>query len=209
MSSLQSGPYQSKAFSYVVRHTRQWIDQGKIALRRLRITASWTAQILLYPIYIGFQAIRLTGAQLRQAIELSLPSLNPKKDVAPIPAPSPTVSLTVDTPIQQALLTVQNFSLPITLPIQLEQHSLVVQSVRGVASRLETRSLVLVTSQNQILDLLTPQQQEQLAQRIEWEIARYERYQQFQQVIRGAVVRLRPLVEESRKLPPFMPCSSF
>jgi len=203
MSSLQSGPYQSKVFSYVMRHTRQWIDQGKIALRRLRITGSWTTQILLYPIYIGFQAIRLAGAQLRQAIELGLPGLNPvRKDVAPIPAPSPTVSLTADTPVQQALLTIQNFSLPITLPVQLEQHSLVVQSVRGVASHLKTRSLVLVTTQNQILDLLTPQQQEQLAQRIEWEIGRYERYQHFHQIVRGAIIRLRPLVEESRKLPP-------
>ncbi len=43
--------------------------------------------------------------------------------------------------------------------------------IQGVASLLGTRSLVLVTVENQILDILTPQQQQKLASKISWEVA--------------------------------------
>ncbi|MEW6498680.1 MAG: hypothetical protein AB1589_40205, partial [Cyanobacteriota bacterium] len=43
--------------------------------------------------------------------------------------------------------------------------------IQGVASLLATRSLVLVTIENQILDILTPQQQQKLASKIRWEVA--------------------------------------
>jgi hypothetical protein len=53
------------------------------------------------------------------------------------------------------------------------QSNVVSQSIaiRGVASLLVHQRLVLVTSENQILDVLTAQQQRQLHQRIIWEIA--------------------------------------
>jgi hypothetical protein len=203
MSSLQPGPYQSNVLRYVVRQTRRWIDQGKVALRHLKVTADWTAQALLYPVYVVFQGVRLAGAHLQQALALGLPVRRPAEpDTKQMSPPPATISLTADTPIQQALLTVQNFSLPINLPVQLEQDALVLTGVRGVASRLETKSLVLVTSQNQILDILTPPQQQQLRQRIEWEIAHYERYWRIRQATRQAIAHLRPLAEESQKLPP-------
>lgn len=50
--------------------------------------------------------------------------------------------------------------------------------VQGVATVLETRTLVLVTAQNQILDILTPAQQQQLYQRLVWEVSHYQRYLQ-------------------------------
>ncbi|MEB3828756.1 hypothetical protein [Phormidium sp. CCY1219] len=43
--------------------------------------------------------------------------------------------------------------------------------VRAIATQLDTRRLVFVTPGNQILDLLTPAQQEQLQARIQWELA--------------------------------------
>ncbi|NEP30127.1 MULTISPECIES: hypothetical protein [unclassified Moorena] len=43
--------------------------------------------------------------------------------------------------------------------------------IQGVACLLDNRGLVLVTVQNQILDILTPQQQQKLASRISWEVA--------------------------------------
>lgn len=49
-------------------------------------------------------------------------------------------------------------------------------AIQGVATALETRTLVLVTVQNQILDILTPDQQQQLYQRIVWEVSHYQRY---------------------------------
>ena len=43
--------------------------------------------------------------------------------------------------------------------------------IQGVATILETRALVLVTIENQILDVLTLQQQKKLSSKISWEIA--------------------------------------
>lgn len=45
--------------------------------------------------------------------------------------------------------------------------------IQGVASQLASRELVLVTLGNQILDILSPRQQQQLQARIVWEIADY------------------------------------
>jgi hypothetical protein len=50
--------------------------------------------------------------------------------------------------------------------------------VRGIATQLSSRTLVLVTAQNEILDILTPQQQEKFLERITGEVADYWRYQQ-------------------------------
>ncbi|MBD2091376.1 hypothetical protein H6F67_16130 [Microcoleus sp. FACHB-1515] len=47
--------------------------------------------------------------------------------------------------------------------------------VRGLASRLSDRRLVLTTIHNQLLDVLTAEQQIQLQQRIVWELASYRR----------------------------------
>jgi|GEM_PF-7085414 len=55
------------------------------------------------------------------------------------------------------------------------------QAIRAIASWIETRTLVLVTAQNQVLDLLTPQQQQWLYQRLADEVAHYRRYQQVAQ----------------------------
>ncbi|OKH26884.1 hypothetical protein NIES593_02295 [Hydrococcus rivularis NIES-593] len=45
--------------------------------------------------------------------------------------------------------------------------------VRGIASSLQTRDLVLVTSDNQILDIFSGEQQKTLQKRIYWEIANF------------------------------------
>jgi hypothetical protein len=49
-------------------------------------------------------------------------------------------------------------------------------TVRGIASQLENRNLVLVTAENEILDILTREQQEKLQDRIIGEIADYWHY---------------------------------
>ncbi|MUL38990.1 hypothetical protein [Gloeocapsopsis dulcis] len=49
--------------------------------------------------------------------------------------------------------------------------------IRGIASGLASRNLVLVTTENEILDVFTPQHQEQLQAKIQGEVATYWRYQ--------------------------------
>jgi hypothetical protein len=268
MSVSQPGPYQSRVLRGVVRQARHWADQINIALRQLRNTADWAAQLVLFPVYVVFQTVRLAGAQVRQAVGLGLPALQAIAQDITTQGVKQTLSgsvdsLTADTPIQQAMLTVQRFSLSIDLPVLLDQtvppetistadhytanHSapeftlrsfrgLVVSTlrtwvqrlvkpqpaeqtgpstvgfmelapasggqrsqpqagqiscakvfVRGIASLVETKTLVLITNQNQVLDVLTTEQQIQLRQRIAWETAHYGRYLRLRQATRQAL----------------------
>lgn len=264
MSVSQPGPYQSRVLRGVVRQARQWADQINIALRQLRNTADWAAQLVLFPVYVVFQSVRLAGAQVRQAVGLGLPALQAIAQDITAQGVKQTLSgsvdsLTADTPIQQVLLTVQRFSLSIDLPVLLDQtvppetistadhfapeftlrsfRGLVVSTlrtwvqrlvrkpqpaeqtgpstvgfmelapasggqrpqpqagqiscanvfVRGIASLVETKTLVLITNQNQVLDVLTTEQQIQLRQRIAWETAHYGRYLRLRQATRQAL----------------------
>ncbi|MBD2744080.1 hypothetical protein [Coleofasciculus sp. FACHB-1120] len=75
--------------------------------------------------------------------------------------------------------------------------------VRGVATQLATRSVVLVTADNQILDILTPEQQQKLQQRIRWELANYWRqWRLVQASAKGIAAQLRPPVNQRHLLPP-------
>ncbi len=255
MSSSQSGLYQSKVVSFVTRQTRQWLDRGGIAWRRLKMTANWTAQLLLYPVYVVFQTVRLTGAQVRQAVELGVAASDGAGGTA-----ETQPRLTPDTPIQTALLLVDQFSLPTDLPVRLEQPALAVATsqdglvaapssttsvvvraigrvvttvydwlgraseklvasrpanqfqlqatavsptfVQGIVSVLETRAIALVTNQNEILDVLTVGQQHHLRQRIEAEITRYGRSYQLQQASRKIAASLAPIVQTSQQILP-------
>ncbi|MBD1881748.1 hypothetical protein [Coleofasciculus sp. FACHB-T130] len=75
--------------------------------------------------------------------------------------------------------------------------------VRGVATQLATRSVVLVTAENQILDILTPEQQQKLQHRIRWELANYWRQWRLAQASgAGMAAQLRPPVNQRHLLPP-------
>lgn len=236
MSVFQSGPYQSKVLRFVVRQTQRWIDQSSVALRSLKLTLSWSAQILLYPIYAAFQTMRLAGAKVQQGLELGSAGRIPTQPDVPEPPASPPAQpgmITADTPLEQVLRKLQALELPVSLPIVLPiststrsgllptdstvgsggthppslsagstaslahpdgsqmpagDRSLV--AVRGIATSLETRSLVLVTCENQILDILNPDQQAHLQQRIVWELAQYGRDRRIEQSTQRFLARL-------------------
>ncbi|MEC4818227.1 MAG: hypothetical protein SAK29_33890 [Scytonema sp. PMC 1069.18] len=65
--------------------------------------------------------------------------------------------------------------------------------IRGIASNLENRNLVLVTSENYILDILTPSQQEKLQHRINDEVNQYWDSRRLNQV--------EPVQDETKLLP--------
>ena len=72
-----------------------------------------------------------------------------------------------------------------------------------MASLLATRHLVLVTTQNQLLDILTLAQQQHLQQRIALELADYWRYQRLMQLAQQpAPPFLPPPVDRKHLLPP-------
>ena len=238
MTLFQAGAYQSKVLSYVVRQTRQWVEQGTVALRRLKVAATWGAQILLYPAYLVFQSVRLAAAHVKQVWALGVPAFRQAlRSHSSTPTPPPTIAPSSETPIRVALETIRTFELPVSLPVldlspltddrpkglvartiaavaKVWNNVLGVRStvvvrppqppvyLQGIATYMATRSLVLVTNQNEILDILTPAQQKQLRDRIIGEAAVYRRAVKSLQAERGMLVlsRSRALIRNIQPL---------
>lgn len=75
--------------------------------------------------------------------------------------------------------------------------------IQGVATLLETKTLVLVTTQNLILDVLTSEQQQKLSQRILWEVAGYWRQRRTIEATRSqANLPIQPPSERAKALLP-------
>jgi|GEM_PF-6530441 len=62
MSSLE--PYQSKLFNFFNRQSIKWRERLEISARKLKTVATWSLQLLLYPIYFLVQTGRLVQRQL-------------------------------------------------------------------------------------------------------------------------------------------------
>lgn len=185
MSPSPSAPYQSKLLRTMLRQTQRWADRSKGLWRQAKVAATWSAQILLYPIYAFFQASRLLGTRMYQESQLrDLASRDavdaPERVMGGVPAPEPSM-LQVDTPIRRVLATVQTLALSDPLPVLLDPPAVGLVAgtvtllgtasqtgltIRGIASCLTTRAIVLVTPQNGLLDILTPSQQTQLRDRM-------------------------------------------
>jgi hypothetical protein len=170
-----SGRYQSQIFSFLSRRSLQFKDKAGKALRQIKVAAVWSAQILLYPVYAGFQAVRLIDRQIQQAAQAVFPQLRAARESATGQQP-----LSVDTPIQKTLQSVSlaiasTASLQASAPDTLETNPLEIQ---GIAADLLTKHLVLVTPSNECLDILTSEQQFQLQKYMVLELANYARHQQ-------------------------------
>ncbi|AVH69305.1 hypothetical protein [Nostoc sp. 'Lobaria pulmonaria (5183) cyanobiont'] len=72
--------------------------------------------------------------------------------------------------------------------------------VRGIATNLISRNLVLVTADNEILDILTPEQQAKLEDRIINEVAKYWQSSLREAARSRSVPLAQPLVEKEKRL---------
>jgi len=182
MSSQSDGPYKSRLFNFI---NRQYIRSrdllGKTG-RQLKSTTEWGVQILLYPVYLIVQAGRMAGRQIGQKIERVQAKLLSGESVE-----------TADQPIEAVLKTVELWLSPQTkeessTPSLQEFTALEATEstrekiiIRGVATFLETRRLVLVTTKNEIINILSEKQQQKLKQAITWETANFKREQRLSQ----------------------------
>jgi len=190
-----SGRFQSRVFSELSRQRLKWRDRLDRWVRHGRVAATWSAQILLYPIYVGFQALRMASRQLGQARHSAQPRfkalMSALRRVLGQPT-TPTLPPSASTPILKTLAAVESLGLQITLPaadrilllappggaIAPQGTALPVETavtVRGIASSLESRELILVSTENEVLDVLTSAQQAHLRQCIAAELADYWR----------------------------------
>ncbi len=160
MPSAPTSRYKSRLFNFLHQKSQQLSDQLQLAFRHVKVTTSWSLEALLQPLYLLFQkAIDSSGKQLHsrdQQHQSKLQSETP---------------LSTDTPIQLVLATLGKMA--VGEERKLDRRSLSIPIVRGIASDLANRNLVLVTDKNIILNILTRQQQEKLQNRIITEVANY------------------------------------
>lgn len=237
MSSGSSGRYQSRLFNFVHQQSRRVTQQWEHTFRHLQVATKWGVEVLLYPVYLLFQASESSGKTLQTKEPQTRLKLQPNDTDFQPEIPN------VDSPIQHILEAVNylssdeaastpaktverfkplaflevfrlklvdnnstnNASLTqftnitenkaanlnlLQLENALKQHLPV---VRGIATDLINRSLVLVTADNEILDILTPQQQAELEDRIINEVANY--WQHWQLIIAKKETELLPQID--------------
>lgn len=198
MSSAPTGRYQSQLFNFLNKQSQRLTDKYDRTVRHLKVATVWGVQILLYPIYMMVQAGLSAGRQLAQSAEAGWPQIkaltNHTDEIVPtvdtaieqvleeinrlpqLEAQNKAIvpEATSELATQIVALTESLNSAPISptaSPTDLNTTTQASSWIQGVATILETRALVLVTIENQILDILTPQQQKKLSSKISWELA--------------------------------------
>ncbi len=164
MSSADSVRYQSRLFNFVRQQSRRLGESIQHKLRHLQVATKWTLEAILSSVYLMIEkAFESAGRQLqpeKQRRQLQLQAHDIESHIETSPS--------TDTPIQRVLEAVEKQQYRVLKP-----HLPV---VRGIASELVSRNLVLVSNENEILNILTLQQQEKLQDQIITEVASYWRY---------------------------------
>ena len=205
-------PYQSHLFNLLNRNVQRAKDKAGLLWRNFKVNAKvailWGAQLSLYPVYAVLNASRQVaeqvGKQLR-AIERSTQD----SSSAPIPdSDAPFLS------VLTALVTRQIAILPAgdadCLTIVLAQGT----QIQGFASVLSTRRLTIVTTTNEALDILSERQENELRQRIIYEIASYWRLVRSRRInpvstLKVSAVQIPTLWDDRRSLVPSDPSLGF
>ncbi|AFY93849.1 hypothetical protein [Chamaesiphon minutus] len=185
-----SGTYQSRVFTFISKRTDRLKDTCVQGLRHLKVAVVWTGQILLYPLQL-----------LAQKLENLQPRLAPPPPQKSLPQPASDINIEqalesiveAGYPIEiadSAELIVDDWSVideniwnnggelianqsqeatyNFHTSSQVRSHKPI---IRGLSSLLTDRQLVLVTAENELLDLLTVSQQQEIRRRIGLDIA--------------------------------------
>ncbi len=171
MPSPSNRPYKSQLFNFLNRQSVGLRDRLGRVTRHLKVAAEWGTQMLIYPLYLLVQAGRTVRRQLGQTVEqISLPS----GEVS-------SVRLTSDRPLNKVLEEIEPWLTPSNslsrnqeTETETDDSNLTAKFIiQGIASVVDNHCLVLVNSNNQTVDLLSPSQQKILQKRIQVETANY------------------------------------
>lgn len=189
--SSYAGRYRSRLFNFLSQQTSRWGDKGDRALRHIKVGAIWGTQILLYPVYLIFQAARLVGKQIQQAIRQNIDPA--AKNLPPSDSPVLRVlEMAVASP-PSAELSEDDDRVEVTKPQQV---------IQGIASELETHNLVLVTTENQIADIFDRTQQHELEKLISLEISDYLHHQLVAKETHPKLTNRLPFLDDRPQLLP-------
>ena len=161
--SSGSGRYHSRLFNFFHQRSRQVVERCDRAFRHLKVTTKWSIEALLYPVYVLFQSMDVSKQLRSGSRQETLFPANDEDDQSP---PN------VDTPIEHILQAVTRPPKKLN-PLDAFSRRNPLPPIRAVASQLATRTVVLVTAENEIQDILTPDQQQVLQEQILLEVAKY------------------------------------
>ncbi len=191
-----SGNYQSRVFTFISNRTNQLKDTCTKGLRHLKVAVVWSSQILLYPLHLLAQTSKIFQPQLPSPPQQrSLPQ--PVSDISIeqaldlfIGAGYPILiadrgSLVVDDArmvmskhVAENSLKIEHYD-PATddwevssySPLRSRQVKASKPIIRGISSLLIDRQLVLVTTENGLLDILTISEQQEIRRRMGIDLA--------------------------------------
>jgi hypothetical protein len=171
-------PYQSHLLSFLNRQLQTAKDKTGIIWRTVKLSVSTAlaigVQAIMYPIYAVIKAAELVGKQIQAADGiigwLRSGQSNPTTNLVHITSDAPLTS--VLTALTQRQIAQTNVGTADALTVAIASGL----TIQGVASRLSDRRVGLVTSNQQVLDLLSDSQEAQLQHRIRYEIAMYLRW---------------------------------
>ncbi|WP_413161887.1 hypothetical protein ACL6C3_24295 [Capilliphycus salinus ALCB114379] len=153
MSSPDHGPYKSRLLNLVLENYRAFIDSCGLAWRQLQFSTSTTVQTILFSVYSLLEGLVKGKQRLRSA----QPSPQPQLEGMPenYQQPGEADRLILDT------LIIARQEVKGSRRLKLNPNS-----VQAIASQLPTKKLVLVRTDNQILDVLSWRQKVKLRQYI-------------------------------------------
>ncbi|MGH8002047.1 MAG: hypothetical protein ACREPR_22115, partial [Brasilonema sp.] len=98
MPPATSGRYKSRLFNFFHQQSRRWGEQFERTIKHLQVTANWSLEALLYPVYL----------LIRKATESSDKQLHtdeqqPKPQLQENETDNPETPSSADTPIQRVL----------------------------------------------------------------------------------------------------------
>jgi hypothetical protein len=182
-------PHQSRVFTFIGNRTNQLKNTCAKGLRQLKVVVVWSSQILLYPLQLLAQT---------KIFQPQIPS-PPPPPVLPQPVPDINIEQALDLvevaghPIQivdKAAIAVDDWSyIDDSLwntsygntavksqeiaysPRAASQVTATKPTIQGLSSLLSDRRIVLVTTVNELLDILSLEQQQEIRRRIGIDLA--------------------------------------
>lgn len=185
--------YQSRVFTFISKRTNQLKDSCTKGWRHLKVAVVWSGQILLYPLQLLAQATKIFPPQLPPPPQqIALPSPPPDPDINIEQALELVAGAGYAIVLAPSLLAVDNWEIidenlwniehshtddnrvdgGIHQPDTFAQITSRKPIIRGLSSLLIDRQLVLVTTENEILDILTISQQHEIRRRIGTDLVR-------------------------------------
>lgn len=215
MTSTHSGPYKSKLFNFLANQYQKAADKFERALNQVKYTTATTTQIVVYPVYVAVQTIRLSVKRLQQQAEKLLPQANefvneeieetaelegPPRDRPVRKVLDVAAELVNEGPVADGGRESFRKSGGEEIPaksrnkyirarfwevkmrraanhrgIKSNSKTAPYTVILGIACSLDNGNLVLVTTGNKVLDVLSPERQQRLNRRILLEILCYQR----------------------------------